>query len=91
TLDDITVPTDAETGVPAGPPEPPAFYAPGQRELQEPRNADIHTALTYSSLNGYRDLQLNVYAPTDRTAPVPCVIWIHGGAWLFGSREFLPF
>lgn len=72
------------------PPSPPAFYAPGERERQHPTGAEIHTALSYSSLNGYRDLQMDVFVPSGRSGPVPCVVWVHGGAWLFGSRQFPP-
>lgn len=70
--------------------EPPAFLAPGIAERQHPKAADIHPALTYAMPDGYRPLQLDVYVPTDRDGPVPCVVWIHGGAWLFGSRLTPP-
>ena len=69
---------------------PPAFLAPGERERQHPRDADIHTGLTYSVLDGYRGLELDLYVPQNVAGPAPCVVWIHGGAWLFGSRQVLP-
>ena len=75
---------------PAGPEGPPAYLAPGTRQQHQPRGAIIHDGLTYSSLNGYRPLELDLYVPEDREGLVPCVIWIHGGAWLFGSRQLLP-
>lgn len=31
-------------------------------------------------------LRLDLYLPTGTSAPTPCVIWIHGGAWQNGSR-----
>ncbi|GAA1960216.1 hypothetical protein GCM10009776_23480 [Microbacterium deminutum] len=40
--------------------------------------------------DGYRPLQLDLYVPADRSGPVPCVVWIHGGAWLFGTRLAPP-
>jgi acetyl esterase/lipase len=55
-----------------------------------PRSADIWPGLHYSVLNGYRELELDVYSPSSRTAPVACVLWIHGGAWLYGAREYPP-
>jgi acetyl esterase/lipase len=38
---------------------------------------------------GYRPLQLDLWIPH---VPVPpaLVVWIHGGAWLFGDRRYLP-
>ena len=33
---------------------------------------------------------MDVYVPAGRSGPVPCVVWIHGGAWLFGTRELTP-
>lgn len=79
-----------EQNTPAGPPPPPAFLPPGERERHHPAGADLHTALTYSMPDGYRPLQLDLYVPTARSGPVPVVVWIHGGAWLFGTREFAP-
>jgi acetyl esterase/lipase len=76
---------------PPAPPEPPAFRAPGKPGLPAaPRSADIWPGLHYSVLNGYRELELDVYSPASRTAPVPCVLWIHGGAWLYGTRVSPP-
>ena len=59
-------------------------------EQQHPVRADIHPALTYAMPDGYRPLQLDLYVPAERSGPVPCVIWIHGGAWLFGTRQTTP-
>lgn len=70
--------------------QPPAFLAPGVAERQHPSGADIHAALTYAMPDGYRPLQLDLYVPAERTGPVPCIVWIHGGAWLFGSRLAPP-
>jgi acetyl esterase/lipase len=76
---------------PPGPPEPLAFRAPGELGAQwGPKGADIWTSLNYSAPNGYRELELDIFVPSNRTRPVGCVIWIHGGAWLFGDRKFPP-
>jgi acetyl esterase/lipase len=77
--------------MPAAPPEPPAFRDPGELGARgTPRGADAWTALSYSALNGYRELELDLYVPTSRAAAVPCVIFIHGGAWLYGTRLAPP-
>jgi acetyl esterase/lipase len=44
----------------------------------------------YASLNGYRNLELDLYVPAHRSGPVPVVVWIHGGAWLLGTRMDPP-
>jgi len=74
----------------SGPTPPPLFQPPGERERHHPTGAQIHTALTYACSDGYRPLQLDLYLPADRTGPVPLVVWIHGGGWLFGTRESAP-
>ena len=43
----------------------------------------------YAAVTGYRTLQLDLYVPA-ASVPVPLVVWVHGGAWLFGDRRFLP-
>lgn len=72
------------------PAQPPAFHAPGDRQKEHPHGATIHDGLTYACLNGYRELHLDLYVPEDAGVAVPCVVWIHGGAWLFGGKEFMP-
>src|SRR3989339_498458 len=34
-------------------------------------------------------LTLDVYLPNNVTAPCPVIVWVHGGAWLTGSKENL--
>lgn len=43
--------------------------------------------LTYGMLPGYRPLTLDLYLPPARSgsAKFPAVVWVHGGAWLFGA------
>ncbi|WP_194762677.1 alpha/beta hydrolase [Microbacterium sp. UFMG61] len=69
---------------------PPTFHPPGTAERQQPRDAHIFPSLTYSIPDGYRPLHLDVYTPKAASGPSPCVIWVHGGAWLFGSRQMPP-
>ena len=47
------------------------------------------TGLVYAQVptsTGTKDLKIDLYLPNGATGPVPCVIWIHGGAWRTGSR-----
>jgi len=73
-----------------GPFVPPAYFPPGFAETHVPTGAVAHRALVYAALEGYRELQLDVYVPSEADGPVPCVIWIHGGAWLIGTRQWTP-
>ena len=41
--------------------------------------------LSYGSLGLHTTLDL--FAPTSAAAPLPAVIWIHGGAWISGRKE----
>ncbi len=34
-----------------------------------------------------KSLRLDVYRPRDAKAPLPLVVWIHGGAWVAGSKD----
>ncbi|MEU4242377.1 alpha/beta hydrolase [Actinoplanes sp. NPDC026619] len=36
---------------------------------------------------GYRPLGLDLFRPAGAQTPVPLVIWVHGGAWLFGTNK----
>ncbi|GAA1659810.1 hypothetical protein GCM10009830_00970 [Glycomyces endophyticus] len=45
--------------------------------------------LTYAQIPGFRPLLLDLRVPLG-DGPFPVVVWIHGGAFLFGDRRFLP-
>ena len=36
---------------------------------------------------GERAMRLDLYLPENTNKPLPLIIWIHGGAWLGGSKE----
>jgi acetyl esterase/lipase len=55
----------------------------------------IYPDITYGAANNYA-LKLDVWQRKDATAPVPTVIYYHGGGWIFGDRTgatllFLPY
>lgn len=67
----------------------PAFLPPDAL-ADSPRNAVSYRGLIFAAVDGYRALELDLYVPAQSTGPVPLVIWIHGGAWMFGGRSQPP-
>ena len=47
-----------------------------------------HAGIEYARVMGFRPLRMDLLLPAAASGPVPVVIWIHGGAWLFGSRLY---
>jgi acetyl esterase/lipase len=43
------------------------------------------TAVTYSTVPGYRPLRLDLYRPAGATTPQPLVVFVHGGGWSVGN------
>lgn len=52
----------------------------------------VHQALTYAEVQGFRPLLLDLHIPAAAraAAPVPLVVWLHGGAFWAGDRRYLP-
>jgi acetyl esterase/lipase len=71
--------------VPDLPLPPPAHEAP----LPPPRGAgdgvSVLAGVPYAALPGARPLELDLYLPAGRPAPV--VVFVHGGGWRLGSRH----
>jgi acetyl esterase/lipase len=73
-----------------GRPGPPGPYA-APDEIAPPR-PDVSTGGTryadieYARVRGFRPLRMDLLLPPAPSGPVPVVVWIHGGAFLFGSR-----
>jgi acetyl esterase/lipase len=42
--------------------------------------------LVYRQVNG-RSLRLDLYLPEKEEGALPLVVWVHGGAWMAGSKE----
>src|SRR4029450_10096289 len=74
-----------------GPPRP--YAAPD--EIAPPR-PDVSTGGTryadieYARVMGFRPLRMDLLLPPAPSGPLPVVVWIHGGAFLFGSRLHGP-
>ncbi len=82
------------TGVPArrvpSPPPFPAYHAPGTAEVVS-EHSTVHREVSYAIAVGFRRLAMDIWLPRDaKDAPVPVVVWIHGGAFQLGDRRELP-
>ncbi|MEU6222884.1 alpha/beta hydrolase [Streptomyces sp. NPDC047042] len=61
--------------------EPPEAVAPHRGP-----DRTIYPDIMYGHVEGFRPLRLDLYVP-DAERAVPVVLYIHGGAWLGGSRK----
>src|SRR5262249_3763894 len=50
-----------------------------------PEGTKVHRNLEYVK-GGHERQRLDLYVPAKADAPVPVIVWIHGGAWLGGSK-----
>ena len=39
---------------------------------------------------GDRPLRLDIYLPLKPVGKVPALVWIHGGSWSSGGKDFCP-
>lgn len=51
-----------------------------------PKDETIHRNLVFAHRPG-RDLKLDLYLPAS-PRPAPVVLWFHGGAWRYGTKDF---
>jgi acetyl esterase/lipase len=51
-----------------------------------PEGTKVHRNLEYVK-GGHERQKLDLYLPAKTDAPVPVIVWIHGGAWTGGSKE----
>jgi acetyl esterase/lipase len=49
------------------------------------KDAVAYPGLHYATLMGFRPLTMDLYLPTRRKGPLPVIVLIHGGGWLFGN------
>src|SRR5690606_26916634 len=64
----------------------PAF-AQGPARL--PEGVQAHRDLAYVE-NGHERHKLDLYLPAQAKAPLPVLIWVHGGGWQNGSKDGCP-
>lgn len=49
-------------------------------------NAEITDNIVYGK-GGDHDLEATLYRPEDRDDALPVIVWVHGGAWMGGTRH----
>ncbi len=67
---------------------PPRFLPPVESQVGSD-GTRLFTGISYALVTGYRPLQLDLRVPPG-PAPVPLVVWVHGGGWVSGDRRYLP-
>ncbi|MEU5669822.1 alpha/beta hydrolase [Micromonospora sp. NPDC047753] len=61
-------------------------------DSEPPRRNDRieHRDIVVHEVPGFRPLTLDLVVPVTAPRPAPVLLWIHGGAWLFGSPKQPP-
>jgi acetyl esterase/lipase len=57
---------------------------PGRPRL--PEGTKVHRNLEYVK-GGHERQRLDLYVPANADAPLPVIVWVHGGAWMAGSKD----
>ncbi len=60
-----------------------------KRKPPLPPGTQIHRDLEYVA-GGHARNKLDLYLPARADRPLPVIVWVHGGAWLAGSKEGCP-
>ncbi|MGA2256818.1 MAG: alpha/beta hydrolase [Thermoguttaceae bacterium] len=68
-----------------------ASASPGQlfRTAKVPEGTQVHRDLEYVK-GGHKRQKLDLYIPKQAVGPLPVIVWIHPGAWMFGGKEECP-
>lgn len=88
---DVLDPSRPDVSRPGGREVPPfpVFDAPGTAEQASGISA-VHREVTYAKAIGFRPLKMDIWLPSNASAPTPLVLWVHGGAFQLGDRRELP-
>lgn len=54
-----------------------------------PSSVKVQINIEYAHVGG-QSLQLDIYSPRKPVGKLPVVVWIHGGSWNSGSKDFCP-
>lgn len=65
--------------------EPPPQDVPGGPTIVQEVGYTLHRDITYAE-TPQKGLLLDIYIPDNATGALPLIIYIHGGAWKFGSK-----
>ena len=79
---------------PANTPESTAMQPARQRTRAEAPSVPLppHQAIkdiVYQTVGG-KERKLDLYLPANASAQTPLLVWVHGGAWMRGSKEDFP-
>jgi acetyl esterase/lipase len=58
-----------------------------QRNSPLPEGTKVHRNLEYVK-DGHERNKLDLYLPEKADGPLPVIVWIHGGAWSGGNKDF---
>jgi acetyl esterase/lipase len=73
--------------VPPTPLLPPAHLQPLRPALPGAGGTRLVLGVPYAAIPGIRPLELDLVLPPATEAPVPVVVFLHGGGWRVGSRH----
>ena len=59
---------------------------PQKRQPKLPDGTKVHRDLEYVT-GGHERQRLDLYVPEKANAPLPVIVWVHRGAWMFGSKS----
>lgn len=58
--------------------------------VEDPAAVRVVRDLEFAHPDGFPPLLLDLYLPAHPVGLVPVVVWLHGGAWRVGDRDFSP-
>ncbi len=58
-----------------------------ERITRWPGGVTSHADVTYSTINGFRPMIVDIYMPPKTGGPKPLILYIHGGGWVSGHTR----